>query len=53
VTVSTSEFDLVRALMSHRSAAQLRAWTTRDDVGEHLDAFATLGPLPTVDLTES
>jgi uncharacterized protein (TIGR03083 family) len=47
------DFDLARALVTRRSAAQLRAWTVRGDVGPYLDAFAILGPLPTADLTES
>ena len=47
------DFDLARALVTRRSAAQLRAWTVRGDVGPYLDAFAMLGPLPSNDLTES
>ena len=47
------DFDLARALVTRRSAAQLRAWTVRGDVAPYLDAFAMLGPLPAVDLTES
>jgi uncharacterized protein (TIGR03083 family) len=47
------DFELARALVTRRSAAQLRAWTVRGDVTPHLDAFAVLGPLPSVDLTES
>jgi uncharacterized protein (TIGR03083 family) len=47
------DFDLARALVTRRSAAQLRAWTVRGDVGPYLDAFAMLGPLPSADLTES
>ena len=47
------DFDLARALVTRRSAAQLRAWTVRGDVTPYLDAFAALGPLPAVDLTES
>ncbi|WP_285659916.1 maleylpyruvate isomerase N-terminal domain-containing protein [Actinomycetospora sp. NBRC 106375] len=52
VEVRASDFDLARALMARRSAAQLRRWTTRGDVGPYLDAFATLGELPSVDLTD-
>ena len=46
-------FDLTRALVTRRSAAQLRSWTVRGDVANYLDAFAMLGPLPTTDLAES
>jgi uncharacterized protein (TIGR03083 family) len=46
------DFDLARALVTRRSAAQLRAWTVRGDVAPYLDAFAMLGPLPTTDLTQ-
>ena len=51
--VRATEFDLARALMSRRSAGQLRAWTSRGDIDGYLDAFATLGPLPDADLSES
>jgi hypothetical protein len=50
--VSASDFDLARALVTRRSAAQLRAWTERGDLTAHLPAFALLGPLPTTDLSE-
>jgi uncharacterized protein (TIGR03083 family) len=53
VALRAGDFDLARALVSRRSAAQLRAWTVRGDVTEHLPAFATLGSLPDVDLSES
>ena len=52
VQVRASDFELARALMARRSAAQLRAWTVRGDVEPYLDAFATLGPLPDRDLAE-
>ena len=45
-------FDLTRALVTRRSAAQLRSWTVRGDVEPYLDAFAMLGSLPTADLAE-
>ena len=48
-----SDFDLARALVTRRSAAQLRSWTVRGDVTPYLDAFAMLGALPAVDLSES
>jgi uncharacterized protein (TIGR03083 family) len=53
VVVEASDFDLARALVGRRSAAQLRSWTTRGDVEPYLSAFATLGGLPDRDLTES
>jgi hypothetical protein len=52
VVVQASDFDLARALVTRRSAAQLTSWTVRGDVTPYLDAFAMLGPLPTADLTE-
>lgn len=45
-------FDLTRALMSRRSAAQLRSWTERGDIEAYLPAFGALGDLPTADLHE-
>ena len=44
--VSAPDHDLARALMSRRTAEQLRTWTSRGDVTAYLDAFAGLGPLP-------
>ncbi|HET7388148.1 MAG TPA: maleylpyruvate isomerase family mycothiol-dependent enzyme [Nocardioidaceae bacterium] len=44
--VEASEFDLARALVSRRSADQLRSWTTRGDLTPYLSAFEVLGPLP-------
>lgn len=52
VVLRASDFDLARALVTRRSAAQLRSWTVRGEVGPYLDAFAMLGPLPATDLTE-
>lgn len=52
VVVAASDFDLARALVTRRSERQLRSWTTLGDVGPYLDAFALLGSLPSVDLTE-
>ena len=46
VRMQAPEFDLTRALMSRRSADQLRAWTTTGNIEAHLDLFAGLGPLP-------
>ncbi|MGZ8749808.1 MAG: maleylpyruvate isomerase family mycothiol-dependent enzyme, partial [Pseudonocardia sp.] len=52
VVLRASDFDLARALVTRRSANQLRSWTERGDVTPYLDSFATLGPLPSADLTE-
>ena len=52
VVLRASDFDLARALVTRRSANQLKSWTVRGDVTPYLDAFAMLGPLPTTDLTE-
>ena len=53
VALRASDFDLTRALMSRRSAAQLRAWTERGDIAPFVSAFELLGPLPEDDLTET
>lgn len=53
VVVRAGDFDLSRALLTRRSAAQLRAWTGRGDITPYLDGFAVLGSLPAADLTES
>ncbi len=50
VVLEASPFDLFRALVSRRSAGQLRSWVVEGDVGPYLDAFAGLGPLPATDL---
>ena len=52
VALRADDFDLSRALLSRRSAAQLRAWTVRGDVGPYLPGFAVLGSLPDADLNE-
>lgn len=52
VVIRADDFDLARALVTRRSAAQLRRWTARGDVGPFLDAFALLGPLPQHDLSD-
>ncbi len=41
-----------RALMSRRTAAQLREWTTGGDIEEYLPLFSGLGPLPDRPLPE-
>ena len=52
VVVRAPDFELARALMARRSAAQLRSWTVTGDVEPYLAAFATLGTLPSSDLAE-
>lgn len=52
VVLRASDFDLARALVTRRSANQLRSWTVRGDVTPYLGAFAMLGPLPAADLAE-
>lgn len=52
VTLEASEYDLTRAVMSRRTADQLRDWTTDGDVEPYLPCFAILGPLPTTELPE-
>lgn len=52
VVVRAPDFDLTRALMTRRSASQLRGWTERGDIGPYLASFAALGPLPEADLSE-
>lgn len=52
VLLEADDFDLARALMSRRTPDQLRAWTTRGDVTDHLPAFAGLGALPVQPLPE-
>ena len=52
VAVHASDFDLARALVTRRSAAQLTGWTVRGDLTPYLVGFAWLGELPSVDLTD-
>src|SRR4051794_25097228 len=47
-----TDFDLARAVLTRRSAAQLRSWTAAGDVTPYLPHFALLGPLPEADLTD-
>ncbi len=53
VVVRASDFELARAVISRRSADQLRGWTERGDIEPYLPAFEVLGPLPTGALSES
>lgn len=53
VLVRAPDYELSRAVVSRRSADQLRRWTERGDIEPYLDAFAVLGGLPQRDLTES
>lgn len=50
LVLTASEFDLTRALMTRRSASQLRSWVTAGDVEPYLASFAALGDLPAGDL---
>jgi hypothetical protein len=52
VVLAAPAFELGRALVARRSAAQLRSWTVRGDVTPYLPAFATVGDLPARDLSE-
>ncbi|MDL5157362.1 maleylpyruvate isomerase family mycothiol-dependent enzyme [Actinomycetospora termitidis] len=52
VVLHADEFELHRAALARRSAAQIRSWTTKGDVEPVLDAFATLGDLPSEDRSE-
>lgn len=52
MVIEAPAFDLTRALMSRRTAQQLRGWTTTGDVSSCLDAFAGLGALPEQPLPE-
>ncbi len=52
VAVRAHDFDLIRALMTRRSEAQLRKWTERGDIAPYLPCFEALGPLPQEDLTD-
>lgn len=52
MTGRATDFDLAHALMSRRSATQLRGWTERGDLEAYLPAFQTLGALPATELTE-
>jgi uncharacterized protein (TIGR03083 family) len=45
-----SEFDLTRAMMTRRSAAQLDSYVTAGELEPYLPCFAALGELPTEDL---
>lgn len=50
LVLTASEFDLTRALMTRRSATQLRSWVTAGDVAPYLASFGALGDLPAADL---
>ena len=50
--VAATDADLARALVSRRSAAQLRSWTVAGDIEPYLEGFAILGNLPSSDLHE-
>jgi uncharacterized protein (TIGR03083 family) len=46
------DFDLTRALMTRRTADQLRQWSTAGTIDPYLPVFASLGPLPDRPLPE-
>jgi uncharacterized protein (TIGR03083 family) len=46
------DFDLTRALMTRRTADQLRQWSTAGSIDPYLPVFASLGPLPDRPLPE-
>ncbi|WP_328856040.1 maleylpyruvate isomerase family mycothiol-dependent enzyme [Williamsia herbipolensis] len=50
--IAATDADLARALVSRRSAAQLRSWTVAGDIEPYLEGFAILGDLPSTDLHE-
>jgi uncharacterized protein (TIGR03083 family) len=50
--LEASGFDLFRAVVSRRTAQQLRSYVVAGDVTPYLDAFAQLGDLPDQELPE-
>jgi len=46
------DFDLIRALMTRRTAGQLRQWSRAGEIERYLPLFAGLGPLPDQPLPE-
>lgn len=46
------DFDLIRALMTRRTAGQLRQWSRAGEIDRYLPVFAGLGPLPDQPLPE-
>jgi uncharacterized protein (TIGR03083 family) len=46
------DFDLIRALMTRRTAGQLRDWSLNGEIDQYLPVFAGLGPLPESPLPE-
>ena len=52
VVLRAPDFEFARALVTRRSAHQLRSWAVLGDVGPYLAGFALLGPLPAADLAE-
>jgi uncharacterized protein (TIGR03083 family) len=50
--LSAPTFDLTRALMTRRTADQLRQWATAGDLDPYLPMFGGLGPLPDQPLPE-
>jgi uncharacterized protein (TIGR03083 family) len=50
LVLTAPEFDLTRAMMTRRSAAQLGSYVTAGALEPYLPCFAALGELPTEDL---
>lgn len=52
LVLQASDFDLARALMTRRTAAQLASYVVRGDLEPYLEGFAVLGALPATPLPE-
>jgi uncharacterized protein (TIGR03083 family) len=52
LVLSAPTFDLTRALMTRRTADQLRAWARSGELDPYLPMFGGLGPLPDQPLPE-
>lgn len=52
VVVRASDFDLLRLVLSRRSAGQLRSWVTQGDVEPYVECFGAFAPLRDTDLVE-
>ncbi|GAA1900103.1 maleylpyruvate isomerase family mycothiol-dependent enzyme [Lapillicoccus jejuensis] len=52
VVLRASGFDLGRAVVARRTATQLRGWVVCGELGDGVQAFAVLGPLPEQPLPE-
>lgn len=52
LVLAADDFELARAVLSRRSADQLRGWVRSGDLEPYLGLIGGLGPLPDRDLTE-